>query len=378
MPDSPAISRFRDNLQGEVDSAGLYRALSESEPDPHLAEVYRRLAAVEEAHAEYWRTQLERVGARAGPLQIGWRARALAWLARRFGPQFVLPTISALEQRDVGVYDKQPEAVAGGLPDAERSHNRIVQRIAATVPGGLAGGTLARIEGRHRLGGNALRAAVLGANDGLVSNLSLVMGAAGAATDAQTSHATVLVVGLAGLVAGACSMAIGEWLSVTSSRELNQRQIDVEADELARMPQEETEELALIYQAKGLDEKQARALAQKLMSQKDTALDTLVREELGIDPQELGGSAWTAAASSFLLFALGAIFPVLPYFWLSGYAALGASLALSGAALVATGTVTSLFTGRGVLLSAGRQLLLGFAAAALTYAVGRLAGVTLS
>jgi vacuolar iron transporter family protein len=333
---------------------------------------------VEEAHAEYWRTQLQRAGARAGQLEIGWRARALAWLARRFGPQFVLPTISALEQRDSSQYDNQPEAVAGGLPDAERSHNRIVQRIAASMPGGLTGGTLARLEGRHRMGGNALRAAVLGANDGLVSNLSLVMGAAGAVTGAGTSGATILVVGLAGLVAGACSMAIGEWLSVTSSRELNQRQIDVEADELARMPQEETEELALIYQAKGLDEKQARALAEKLMAQKDTALDTLVREELGIDPEELGGSAWTAAASSFFLFAAGAIFPVLPYFWLSGYAALGASLALSGAALVATGTITSLFTGRGVLLSAGRQLLLGFAAAALTYGVGRLAGVSLS
>jgi VIT1/CCC1 family predicted Fe2+/Mn2+ transporter len=380
MQDSSAISRFRDNLQGEVDSAGLYRALSQSEPDPHLAEVYRRLAAVEEAHAEYWRTQLRRAGAKAGQLQVGWRARALGWLARRFGPQFVLPTISALEQRDVGVYDKQPEAVAGGLPDAERSHNRIVQRIAATVPGGLSGGTLARIEGRHRMGGNALRAAVLGANDGLVSNLSLVMGAAGAVTDGTTatSGASILVVGLAGLVAGACSMAIGEWLSVTSSRELNQRQIDIEADELARMPQEETEELSLIYQAKGLDEKQARALAEKLMSQKETALDTLVREELGIDPEELGGSAWTAAASSFFLFAAGAIFPVLPYFWLAGYAALATSLALSGAALVATGTITSLFTGRGVLVSAGRQLLLGFAAAALTYGVGRLAGITLS
>jgi VIT1/CCC1 family predicted Fe2+/Mn2+ transporter len=377
MPDSTTrstLSRFRDNLQGEVDSAGLYRALSESEPDPHLAEVYRRLAAVEEAHAEYWRKQLQSAGAMAGKLQVGWRSRALAWLARRFGPQFVLPTISALEQRDSTQYDNQPEAVAGGLPDAERSHNRIVQRIAASIPGGLSGGTLARLEGRHRLGGNALRAAVLGANDGLVSNLSLVMGAAGAVS----SGPTILLVGLSGLVAGACSMAIGEWLSVTSSRELNQRQIDVEADELRRMPQEETEELALIYQSKGLDETQARALAEKLVSQKDTALDTLVREELGIDPDELGGSAWTAAASSFCLFSVGAIFPVLPYFWLSGNAALAASLALGGIALATTGTITSLFTGRSVLLSAGRQLLLGFGAAALTYGVGRLAGVSLS
>src|SRR5258706_4255657 len=227
MADSSAISRFRDNLQGEVDSAGLYRVLSESEPDPHLAEVYRRLAAVEEAHAEYWRTQLQRAGAKAGLLQAGWRARGLGWLARRFGPQFVLPTISALEQRDSSQYDNQPEAVAGGLPDAERSHNRIVQRIAATIPGGLSGGTLARIEGRHRMGGNTLRAAVLGANDGLVSNLSLVMGAAGA----LAPTAPLLVGGPAGLVAGALPFAIGGWVSATRSRELEPRPIAAEAAE---------------------------------------------------------------------------------------------------------------------------------------------------
>ena len=156
----------------------------------------------------------------------------------------------------------------------------------------LAGRSLARLEGRHRGGGNALRAAVLGANDGLVSNLSLVMGVAGAAV----AEHTILLTGLAGLVAGACSMAMGEWLSVTSSRELYQSQIAIEADELRAVPEEEKEELVLIYQAKGLDEAQARALADRLMANKDTALDTLVREELGIDPDELGGSAWPAAA----------------------------------------------------------------------------------
>lgn len=372
--ESDSIERYRGNLQGEVDSSALYKALSEAEPDPHLAEVYRRLAAVEEAHAEFWRKQLAKSGARPGPLRPGWRTRLLAWLARRFGPQFVLPTISTLEQRDVAVYDAQPEAVAGGLPLAERSHNRIVQSIVGSVPGGLTGGTLARLEGRHRAGGNALRAAVLGANDGLVSNLSLVMGAAGAVG----TEKTILLVGLAGLVAGACSMAIGEWLSVTSSRELNQRQIDLEADELKRMPDEEKEELALIYQSKGLDEASAKALAEKLMSNKDTALDTLVREELGIDPQELGGSAWEAAGSSFLLFAVGAIVPVAPFFFVTGNAAIIASVALSALALGAIGAGTSLFTGRNVAYSAARQLLLGLAAAAITYGVGRIAGVTLS
>jgi vacuolar iron transporter family protein len=374
MTDSRPVDRYRTNLQGEFDSAALYHALAEAEPDAHLREVYRRLAVVEEAHAEFWRKQLARAGTRAGPLQLSWRTRVLAWLARRFGPQFVLPTLSSLEQRDSRQYDAQPEAVAGGLPLAERSHNRIVRQIAASVPGGLPGRTLAGLEGRHRQGGNALRAAVLGANDGLVSNLSLVMGTAGAVS----SGTPILAVGLAGLIAGACSMAIGEWLSVTSSREMNQQQIDVEAEELKRAPEEEKEELILIYQSKGLDETQARALAERLMADKKTALDTLAREELGIDPEELGGSPWAAAGASFLLFALGAIVPVLPFFWRHGSAAVLASLLLSGIALALIGAGTSLFTGRNVILTSLRSLLLGFVAAAITYGVGRLVGVTLA
>ena len=374
MPDREAETRYRANLQGEVDGAALYRALAEAETDPRLKDVYGRLAAVEEAHAEFWRKQLDRIGARVGRLGLGWRTRALAWLARRFGPQFVLPTINTLEQRDSGQYDAQAEAVAGGLPAAERSHARIVQAIEATTPGGLQGSALARLEGRHRaMGGNALRAAVLGANDGLVSNLSLVMGVAGAAV----SERTILLTGLAGLVSGACSMAMGEWLSVNSARELAQKQIEIEKAELEQAPEEEIEEIALIYEAKGLPRPQAEALAQQMMANKDTALDTLVREELGIDPDELGGSAWTAAASSFLLFSVGAIFPVAPFLFLGGRAAVLASLVASGIALAAIGAGTSLFTGRSVAFSAFRQLLIGYAAAAITYGIGMLAGVTL-
>src|ERR1700704_6959417 len=180
MTDREAAARYRANLPGEVDGAPLPRAGADAEADPRLKQVYGRLAAVEEAHAEFWRKQLDRIGARVGRLQLGWRTRALAWLARRFGPQFVLPTINKLEQRDSGQYDAQAEAVAGGLPAAERSHARVVQAIESSIPGGLQGSALARLEGRHRaMGGNALRAAVLGANDGLVSNLSLVMGVAG-------------------------------------------------------------------------------------------------------------------------------------------------------------------------------------------------------
>jgi VIT1/CCC1 family predicted Fe2+/Mn2+ transporter len=368
------VQRLRDNLQGEIDGAALYETLAASEADPKLAEVYRRLAAVERAHAEFWRQNLKRNGVAGLKLSPSFRARSLSWLARRFGPAFVLPTIAAAEARDIKIYDSQPDAVAGGLPADERSHARVIA-AAASTGSGLAGGSIAALEGRHRgAGGNALRASVLGANDGLVSNLSLVMGVAGAA---PAGHA-ILLTGVAGLVAGACSMAMGEWLSVNSARELYQRQIATEAAELEQSPEEEKQELVLIYQAKGLDEAQAKALAEQLLGNKETALDTLVREELGIDPDELGGSAWAAGAASFCLFAAGAIFPVAPFFLLSGAPALVASLLVSGAALAAIGAGTSLFTGRGVVFSTTRQLLIGYAAAAVTFGVGRLAGVALN
>jgi len=228
---------------------------------------------------------------------------------------------------------------------------------------------------RHRVARIGwLRAAVLGANDGLVSNLSLVMGVAGAAFSQQT----VLVTGLAGLVAGACSMAMGEWLSVQSSRELYQKQIATEADELAQVPDEEKEELILIYQSKGMDRATAERTAEGVMANKEAALDTLVREEIGINPKDLGGSAWSAALSSFFVFMFGAVFPVIPFFFLGGGAAVIASLALSAAALYAIGAVTSIFTGRSVAFTGLRQVGVGLAAAAITYSLGRLLGVSIA
>jgi VIT1/CCC1 family predicted Fe2+/Mn2+ transporter len=370
MAKSKDLPRYRSNLQGEVDGAAVYAALADSEADPKLAEVFRRLAAVEQAHGDFWRKRIEAAGARFVPSPSG-RARILAWLARRFGPAFILPTLAANETRDSAAYDNQPEARKAGLPSDERSHALLMRAVAGE--GGLAGPTLAMLEGRHRGGGNTLRAAVLGANDGLVSNLSLVMGVAGAAV----AQNTIVLTGLAGLVAGACSMAMGEWLSVTSSRELYQSQIATEAEELREVPEEEKEELVLIYRAKGIEESQARALADRLLSDKGTALDTLAREELGIDPQELGGSAWQAAAWSFFLFSAGAIVPLAPFLLLSGRAALMASLSASGVALALIGAGTSLFTGRGAVFSALRQLAIGLAAASVTYGAGAIVGVSL-
>jgi VIT1/CCC1 family predicted Fe2+/Mn2+ transporter len=371
MPAPDALRRYRVNLQGEVDGATVYAALAESETDPKLAEVFQRLAAVEQAHAEFWRKRIEADGGHFSPAPST-RAHILAWLARRFGPAFVLPALAVSETRDSAAYDAQPEAKAAGLPADERSHALLMR--AAAGKGGLTGSTIALLEGRHRGGGNTLRAAVLGANDGLVSNLSLVMGVAGAAA----TESTLLLTGLAGLFAGACSMAMGEWLSVTSSRELYQSQIATEAEELRDTPQEEKEELVLIYQAKGIAEPQARALADRLLGNEGTALDALAREELGVDPDQLGGSAWTAATWSFLLFSAGAIVPAAPFAFLSGVTALLTGIGASALALVLIGAATSLFTGRSALFSGIRQLLIGLAAAAVTYGAGAVVGVSLA
>jgi VIT1/CCC1 family predicted Fe2+/Mn2+ transporter len=257
----------------------------------------------------------------------------------------------------------------------ERWHARVLGQLVRTQPRGLTGSFLSRLEGRHRaVGGNALRAAVLGANDGLCSNLSLVMGVAGAFI---SSHG-ILVTGLAGLLAGACSMALGEWVSVTSSRELAEREIRIESSELVEDPKGESEELQLIYQAKGLDVAQAKRVVAQLFQDPVSTLDALAREELGLDPQELGGSAREAAAASFLLFALGAIVPILPFMLTGAGTAVFASLALSGFALFVIGAAITIFTGVPVWRSGGRQLLLGLGAAGVTFAIGHLIGVTLA
>jgi VIT1/CCC1 family predicted Fe2+/Mn2+ transporter len=366
---SADIARQQANWQDEIDSAAMYRALADLEDDDRVAEVYRRLAAAEERHAGFWEDRLRAAGARVPERRPGWRTRVLIALARRVGTQVVLPTLNDLERADSRGYDDQPESRDTAMPAEERSHARLLRSLSGGA--GVEGAALGRLEGRHRAAsGNALRAAVLGANDGLLSNFSLVMGVAGA----QVTADTVLVTGLAGLLAGAGSMAMGEWVSVQSARELAGHQLEIEAREIEEIPEEEREELALIYEAKGMEPEQASALAARQIADRSTALDTLAREELGIDPDELGGSAAVAAGTSFVLFAIGAIIPVLPFFFLSGAAAVLVSAVLSAAGLFAIGALITLFTGRGALFSGGRQVIIGGAAAALTYLVGLLIG----
>ncbi|MDR7511978.1 MAG: VIT1/CCC1 transporter family protein [Armatimonadota bacterium] len=364
------LAAWRD----ELDSATLYDALSDLETNTRLAEVYRRLAQAERRHAATWAEAAAEAGVRLPTFRPRWRTRVLIGLARRFGPALVLPSIAAVEDVQGGAY-RASTGPGVQMAAQERSHARLLRAITEDSTGGLEGPALAKLEGRHRASsGNALRAAVLGANDGLVSVLSLVMGVAGA----ELPGRTILITGLAGLLAGGCSMALGEWLSVQSSRELYHHQIEIERREIETAPDEELEELTLIYQARGIAEPQARALAGQLLGDRAAALDALTREELGVDPEALGGSAWEAALASFLLFAGGAAIPVLPYVFTQGAPAVVASLVASALGLFAIGGGITLFTGRPVLRSGGRQVLFGLAAAAVTFGVGRLIGVNLS
>jgi VIT1/CCC1 family predicted Fe2+/Mn2+ transporter len=363
------VARYRENLQGEIDAVALYALLADEEPSQTLKDFYARMVEIEGVHAAVWRKQLEAAGVDTSHMHPAWRARALMFVARHFGPGLVVPTIAEREASDQAMYDEQPEALAR-MPGDERSHARLFRELAGG--NGVEGGAIARIEGRHRgSGGNQLRAAVLGANDGLVSNLSLSMGVAGASGGGHT----VLVAGFAGMLAGALSMAIGEWLSVQSARELYAHQVKVEREELLQVPDEEEEELTLIYQAKGLTAKQARLMSKSIVGgELGHAVDTLAREELGIDPEALGGSAWVAAATSFFLFALGAIVPVSPFIFTTGLPAIVASFVVSAVAMMLVGAAITIVTGSSVLKTGGRQVLLGMAAAAITFGLGSLVG----
>lgn len=365
---NPILKAYLD----ERSSALLYQTLSEIEKDQRIAEVYARISKTETTHAEQWQQRAKDSGIVLPEFKPTWRTRTLIRLARRFGPQMILPAIQNMEATGSQDYSTMENAM--GMRSQEQSHARLLTQITSAVTGGLSGGVLMQLEGRHRsAGGNALRAAVLGANDGLVSNLSLVMGVAGATLAGKG----VLIAGIAGLLAGAISMALGEWLSVQSSRELFANQIATEKEEIESSPEEEMGELALIYESRGLPKETAVKLAKTLLSNKETALDTLAREELGVNPEELGGSAWEAAITSFFLFAVGAILPVAPFIFVSGMTAVYISIGLSVIGLFVLGAVITLFTGRTVLYSGFRMVIFGLIAAGVTFGIGRLIGVSI-
>jgi VIT1/CCC1 family predicted Fe2+/Mn2+ transporter len=365
------VRRYRQLLAAERDAARLYRAMAAADTG-HRSEVFERLAQIEERHAAHWETRLREAGAAVpawGP--TGARTRLLGWLARRFSTAAVLPFVERAERADAGTYDADPDAAPGMAAD-ERGHARQLAKLRDARPSSKD--QIGRRERWHRGDrSGALRAAVFGVSDGLVSNAALVMGFAGSGA----ARSTVALAGVAGLLAGSFSMAAGEYVSMSGQREMFQREIGLEARELAEHPEEEREELTLLYEAKGLPPEEARQLADRLMADHEVALDTLAREELGLDPEALG-SPWTAAASSMVTFALGAAVALGPYLFAAGTAALVTAIGAVVVALFAVGGGIGALNGRSLVRSGLRQVLVGALAAGVTFLVGRLLGASVS
>ena len=372
-----------DNLKLERDAITLYDGLAAIEKEPRRAEAFRTIAGNERRHADVWAGKLRDLGA-VVPEQGGprLRIRAILLLARVFGTHAVRDMVQALEGDEEQIYNAQAAPEVASIAADEREHAEIWKRLSGTGPASSTVSATPSVDTKpsdiparekwHRSGrSGTLRATIFGASDGLVSNLALVMGVAGASSG---EGSFVLLAGVAGLLAGAFSMAAGEYISMQSQRELFERQIALERAELEAMPEEEQAELAMLYRAKGFTADEASAIAARMFADPQHALDSLVREELGLDPKELG-SPWGAAAGSFVAFAVGAIIPVIPYLITSGGTAFVASIGLSLAALFAVGAGVSLLTGRSLLFSGFRQVLIGSAAAIVTYVVGLAIGV---
>jgi VIT1/CCC1 family predicted Fe2+/Mn2+ transporter len=352
------VERVRASLDAERAAAHLYGRLAAAETG-RAAQLFAALGEDSARQAEHWGAELARLGGSAPPWRPGLRVRLAGWLVGRLGPRRMLPVLAAMKVRGLAIY--RGEGAVGAAHGEE-------------APAAREPATLAE-ESWHRAasGGGALRAAVFGVNDGLVSNASLIFGVAGADPDPRV----ILLAGVAGLLAGGFSMAAGEYISVRTQRELLEHQLALERDEMREMPEEEVEELALIYRAKGLEPAAAEALARRIVADPEHGLDTLAREELGLDPRSLA-SPVAAAVASFFAFGAGALLPLLPYLLAQGRAALLGTVLVTEASLLAVGALMSLFTGRSLAWAALRMALLGSAAAALTYAIGRLLGVSVS
>jgi len=332
----------------EKRSAYLYRVVSDAESGTPRQVLFLELAAAADRQAEIWEAAMA-AKSMAPPTAFrpDLRSRMVAALVRRLGPRRLRGVLAAMKVRGMSLYTKAD-------------------------PGHGSGASMDKEDLRHKAvnGGGNLRATVFGANDGLVSNASLILGVAGATADGGV----ILLSGIAGLLAGAFSMAAGEYVSVRSQREMYEYQIGLERDELEQYPAEEAAELALIFEGRGMGAEEARTLADRLIADPDKALDTLAREELGLNPDELG-SPWEAALSSFFAFSVGALVPLLPFFFSVGNTGLAVSVGLTALALFGVGVAISLFTGRHAWLGGLRMLVIGAAAGGATYLIGKLLGV---
>ena len=337
-----ALESWRD----EKSSAWLYVVAADADPDPYRKKLFLDLAEAAQRQAKIVERELDPL---PPPFRPSLRARIVAVITRLLSPRRTRQILAAMKVRGISVYT-QPEI----------------------EPGHPMPTSLTDFAHRHTGGGGTLRAGVFGVNDGLVSNTCLIFGVAGAFADTNV----VVLTGISGLLAGALSMAAGEYVSVRSQRELYEYQIHQEQEELARYPDEEAEELALIYNARGLPLDEARTMTKRMIENPEQALNTLAREELGLNPDDLG-SPWGAAISSFLSFCAGAILPLLPFLLGGGSDSLAIAASVCAVALFVVGAALSLFSGRNAFYGGGRMLIIGACAGLITYAIGSALGIGL-
>ena len=359
-------TRYRRYLKNEIEAVQLYSDLANVERDDDRARLFRRLAQAEMRHVRIWSRKLGMEDQSPDNYRRTLRVLVLRSIAAIFGTKAVMPIILKAEAADASTYREDPEA--SNIVQEEVEHFNVLGRLSG-LPDHAQ---IISLERRHYSGTVNVRAGVLGFNDGLISNVSLVMGVTGATSDSNF----IVIAGISGLLAGAFSMAAGEYVSVRAQRDVYEREIEVERAELEEVPREEAQELSLIYQRKGFTRQEARAVAERIISNPEVALETLAREELGLDPDQLG-NPWTAAISSFLAFGFGALIPLLPNLFTTDLLALILTVALSGSAVFGIGALLGTLTGKNLFWGGGRMLFVGAAAAGVTYGIGSLVGISL-
>ncbi len=363
---SPAPKIWLHHLADEADAAYLYKELARGERDPKRSALYTRLSEVEHRHVAAWQKLLAEHGHAVPVARVSLKARSMAWVARRFGPQWLLPMLLEEEGQEVKgylqLYKSAPDGAAGPtalrLARESKEHATTLSKIAGSEG-----------EPWHKTqAGGFLRNVVYGFNDGLTANFGLLAGMVGAAESMGTAGHAVIVAGLAGVVADALSMGSSGYLAAKSEREVYDHEIAMEREEIRLMPELETEELSLLYQAKGIPEDQSDELARQVMSDPAKALEEKVREELKIG--EASSTPFREAWVTGLATAIGAFIPVAPLLFSTEPWALYTSFTLAMISHFGVGAARSFFTGRGVARSGFDMLVVGFGVAVVGYFVG--------
>ena len=363
----PDVHTFEHHWQDEADAAYLYRLLAAAETDERRRDVYARLAEVEDRHVEVWARLMTEHGRAPKPFRPSGRTRLLAFLGRHFGPGFLLPMLLAEEGREVKGYLDMHRATPRGV--AGKGEALTLAKESAEHASELA--AIAGRDGEpwHKTGsGGLLRNVVYGFNDGLTANFGLVAGVIGAGTAVAAQHHAVIVAGVAGLIADALSMGSSGYLAAKSEQEVHDNEIAMERDEIAMMPEIERDELAIIYEAKGMRPETARALATEIMADPERMLEEQVREELKIGDADMSPlrEGWITGLAT----AVGALIPVFPFFVTSGMTAIGLSFTLAMLSHFLVGAGRSVFTGRGVFRSGIDMFVVGLGVAVVGFFVG--------